>query len=569
VSNNASVGKAFTKHIKPRSDLLFAGENLQHRSDNIARQWLTRVYYLAHSPFRITWALDSNVVSCSPGQAQRMLDAALATNLWGYNIAHASQNLLSSIMYPHNFNIIYTWDMVASDLFREWFLTAVSEGVASDDQKSLHIAELRLRAQLTAAGRDLYVGRVAPEYGAAFYDVMNRGNKTHAPTRRADRIRITPVLNGAVHLLHGTNASLCATFNQNLGVRQLLVKPKGREQKGRARQLIYTIVTDGPACAKLLGDDARYCLLRGPSGTPSSITLQDYILPSQLEDLHAYAHSRRCGEACEGVLLEETRDDSASRAGALSKAQAGEQRWPQEFHTPCADISGKRLQYFDRFEPRCPDGKVMQRFALTSIGCRSGTFRVSFVCVDVHTNRLLGAPLPDIFLKASECAPVRGEALHELQAHPFSCGPRYGLQGWRLSSEGCSRKRHMRFHYDCVHLGYEEVPREDTISDSSSCSDAIRAPVNALAMHAVACPLTHALATVRFTSKGCDLPSQHDSHDGGPASTEGGSAWHTTHWGQYLLGAYKYMHFSYLCVLLMDGQRRNNTAASNRTHSMR
>jgi hypothetical protein len=26
------------------------------------RQWLTRLYYMAHSPFHITWALDSNVV---------------------------------------------------------------------------------------------------------------------------------------------------------------------------------------------------------------------------------------------------------------------------------------------------------------------------------------------------------------------------------------------------------------------------------------------------------------------------------------------------------------------------
>lgn len=41
-------------------------------------------------------------------------------------------------MYPHNFNIIFMWNPITSDLLREWFLTAISEGIASDDQKSLH-----------------------------------------------------------------------------------------------------------------------------------------------------------------------------------------------------------------------------------------------------------------------------------------------------------------------------------------------------------------------------------------------------------------------------------------------
>lgn len=179
----------FDIHVQPRHDLLFAGENLQQRLDKIERQWLTRLYYLAHSPFKLTWALDSNVLSCSPGAAQRFLTAALNSNLWGYHMyapllllwkhlpprhgspdadlfqptrvrpfdaplrmrsadcstlcsAHASQNLLSHIMYPHNFNIVYMWGPVTSDLLREWFLTALNEGVASDDQKSLHSEQL-------------------------------------------------------------------------------------------------------------------------------------------------------------------------------------------------------------------------------------------------------------------------------------------------------------------------------------------------------------------------------------------------------------------------------------------
>lgn len=56
VSNNESVSGVFDVHINPRYDLLFAGENLQHRSDKINRQWLTRLWYLAHSPFLVTCA---------------------------------------------------------------------------------------------------------------------------------------------------------------------------------------------------------------------------------------------------------------------------------------------------------------------------------------------------------------------------------------------------------------------------------------------------------------------------------------------------------------------------------
>eukprot|EP00966_Prymnesium_polylepis_P273723 6323333-Prymnesium_polylepis.2 len=99
-------------------DLLFAGENVQKRMDKIPRQWLTRLYYLAHSPFYITWALDSNVISCTHGSAATFLERALTTALWDFDIAHASQNVLTQTMYPHNFNIVYRWSQPTSDLMR-------------------------------------------------------------------------------------------------------------------------------------------------------------------------------------------------------------------------------------------------------------------------------------------------------------------------------------------------------------------------------------------------------------------------------------------------------------------
>ena len=132
VTNNATVNpEIFSRHINPRSDLLFAGDlsnGGQNRTDGWPRQWLTRLYYMAHSPFEITWALDSNVGTCTPGAAQAFLDAALQTKLWGYDVAQASQSVL--VMYPHNWNIVFRWSPVVSSLMRDWFLLQLRRGVA-------------------------------------------------------------------------------------------------------------------------------------------------------------------------------------------------------------------------------------------------------------------------------------------------------------------------------------------------------------------------------------------------------------------------------------------------------
>ena len=171
VSNNATVDRrVFSHHLRPRLDLLFAGDEVnggQNRGDHLPRQWLTRLLFLAHSPFEITWALDSNVETCTRDAAHAFLSGALATRLWGFDIAHASQHVACSVMYPHNFNIVYRWSPLTASLLRDWLLLQVRDGVASDDQKTLHLAELRH----IAAGTGLRVGRVTTPFAAAFYSV--------------------------------------------------------------------------------------------------------------------------------------------------------------------------------------------------------------------------------------------------------------------------------------------------------------------------------------------------------------------------------------------------------------
>ena len=93
VTNNASVDRALFSHVlRPREDLLFRGSPCPYEKDPAKaakcvgrpRQWATRLYYMALSPFALTWALDSNAVSCTPGAAGRFLAAAHASPpLWG------------------------------------------------------------------------------------------------------------------------------------------------------------------------------------------------------------------------------------------------------------------------------------------------------------------------------------------------------------------------------------------------------------------------------------------------------------------------------------------------------
>ena len=59
-------------------------------------------------------------------------DAALATDLWGFHIAHGSQNIASETMYPHNWNLAFRSDAMVVGLMREWFSLQVQQGVQGE-----------------------------------------------------------------------------------------------------------------------------------------------------------------------------------------------------------------------------------------------------------------------------------------------------------------------------------------------------------------------------------------------------------------------------------------------------
>ena len=244
VSNNETVdSRLFNVHMRPRSDLLFVGDltnSGQFRSDGIARQWLTRLYYLALTPFEVTWALDSNTICCTPNSADSFMRAALATKLWGYDMVQASQR--DGRLYPHNWNFMYRWTPSTSSLLREWLLLQLRRGVTADDQKTLLVAQMLLRA----ASIPIRIGQLATPLAAAFYNVPPRrsllryrglnasGDATgeltpnatdgarqgaddvirfHELEFRADGARITRVIRGPVHMLHTKDPTMCSKVN--------------------------------------------------------------------------------------------------------------------------------------------------------------------------------------------------------------------------------------------------------------------------------------------------------------------------------------------------------------------
>ena len=302
VTNNESVdARLFTVRVAVRPDLLFAGDTSnggQNRGDKTPRQWLTRLYYLAHSPFEITWALDSNAVSCTPGAAQAFLDAALATKLWGFDIAHASQ-AKGQMIYPHNWNIVYRWSAATRSLLRDWLLLQLRRGVTHDDQATLHLAEIR-----HIAAKRVRVAQLGAAFAAAFVTAYDKDG---------DLARLTRRIVGRAHVFHHIDHSMCARVNERAESeaeeevpRQLLARrPK---QKAPTE---YHAVHSASECEDALNsgraaaEKRRPCMLHRVEPTAPHGALVLGVTPvfaPSLEKLQEYAASKRCGEDCTAVV---------------------------------------------------------------------------------------------------------------------------------------------------------------------------------------------------------------------------------------------------------------------------
>lgn len=272
VTNNASVDFGiFDARIAPRDDLIFAGEG-DEGAEDLPTQTLTRIYYLAHSPYELTWALDSNAVSCVPFAAQAFLSSALVNRLWGFRIAHPSQDLLSDITIPGgSLNMVYLWTEETSALLRDWLLLQLRQGVASDDRHTLYMAELRLKERTQGKFR---IGKLAPELSASFFPIEPEGEPANGTTRPAEA-RITSVLRGAVSVIHSTQPITCDVINSNASLeRQLLARQLASSNSLGGSVLEYASLTTYTDCAATLATDAKYCLLSKPRPALDSATVE-------------------------------------------------------------------------------------------------------------------------------------------------------------------------------------------------------------------------------------------------------------------------------------------------------
>jgi hypothetical protein len=232
-----------------------------------------------------------------------------------------------------------------------------------------------------AAGSDLRVGRITVPFAAAFYPVPPPDPATAAkaglgqpvPASASSYRRITPVLRGRVHVIHGTNLSHCRLFNGGRSARQLVqwragvqtrrgivhpakaaivpdaaAAPLGansaslgnRSAYGIPRQwdvsiMAYRDVRTAAQCEALLGGERRYCLLGadgsadgGPAGGgDSGCTLPEvydgypFVVPARMESLAGYIKSSRCAGGRGASAARERMwraSDSARACGALA-----------------------------------------------------------------------------------------------------------------------------------------------------------------------------------------------------------------------------------------------------------
>ncbi|KAL3933845.1 MAG: hypothetical protein SGPRY_000108 [Prymnesium sp.] len=502
VTNNLTVNfSIFNLHIQPRADLMFAGEG--RRADKIPRQWLTRLYYMAHSPFYITWALDSNVISCSNGAAQAFLDAALQTNLWGFDIASGSQNLKSSTLYPHNWNLAYRWGPRTANLMRDWLTLQIRQGVASDDQSTLHMALMRFLKQ---SGVQLKVGVVTPSFGLAWQTIVQTERR---------HVRMTPPVAGAAHVLHSTNLSHCAVVNEHAHRwrRIVGVRVEGRE---RPRRFMLQPVVSEPECLRLLsgvGEANVYCKL--PADEPSTSTFEwppVGVVAASVEQLDEFTASKRCSLQLCGIT-NHPRSSSLPLGHEMEGSESGHR-------TNCQPAEEKAAHYLNRHRVSCPAGSVLASFGLTRSGCFiSERRRYTYSCIPTRavvpaTRNESGSEHSSerIVTMNSTCAHLRGRSIDALEPLKVRCPAGALLQSFEMAKE-CQEDGHMQYRYTCVWL---ERSLSATTEHHTLCSSTQDHNASAMEWHRLACNAGSALSGFDFSRHGCGVDGMTGRSDGKP-----------------------------------------------------
>ena len=546
VANNASVNRdVFDAHIVPRPDLLFAGEAEGGDKEPRLSQHLTRIYYIAHSPYELTWVLSSSARSCSPDFANRFLQDALDYRLWGFHVAHHSSSPPSASMEPLTSDLLFLWREETSSLLRDWFMLQLRHGVAAEDVSTLRLAERRL---MTRMRNKLMVGMVAPELGARFYEKPPLCRPGLYCTKAKANVRTTPALSGPVHVLHDADQISCAVANsQSESARQILFVGASK---------FLTVVTSYEDCMQTLGASVGsiYCMLarkpyssptsgEGTNGThlsanrsmgshvlaslaPASTPVStSYLKRASFDNYEAFIHSDQCGTLC----TKSSHSNPSERAAKLH---------PMDLHRTsfCRAFKGARLGEVTRDAIKCPSGTLMRSLQLAAFGCTTaGKMRFEYICARYSTT-----PRGEHWQstrKVARCNDGNGrlptiDKFSEFGS--FECPPGYALTSLDWAPPLCNAEHGLHYNYQCASIsGYSSTPPSAVVSHSVTnhslqhkplfklnlpprepydsetlCTPLVGKMYDALEAHPVICGPHHVLLSFRLTNEGCAEASE-------------------------------------------------------------
>jgi hypothetical protein len=178
------VPSIFDQIIKVPDPMLF--RSLSTRPDGIYRQWFTRAYYLAHSPFQITWYVDSHVSFLTTTLEQAMEDFEKKTDV-DIAVANSQPNGFTC----HNFAILYRWNDRVQKLFADWLFRQLQVGMTIDDQHTM--------CDAMACGGEQYglkYGAISSQWALAWLSLNSGKDKEWWP------IRTTRILSSAPQICH-------------------------------------------------------------------------------------------------------------------------------------------------------------------------------------------------------------------------------------------------------------------------------------------------------------------------------------------------------------------------------
>lgn len=188
-AKRADVPAIFEHLVPVHEAMLFAGQST--RGDGVFRQWFSRIYYLAHSPFEITWYVDSHAVFATT--ALQAAFEAFANSTFDIAVPSSRPHLFRC----HNFALLFRWNWRVKNLFADWIMEQLRAGISADDQAPL------CRSLFIGTRYGLNFTAISPQWAFAWLstDVDAWADRT------------TRVLRGKAHICHSPEANLCTAAN--------------------------------------------------------------------------------------------------------------------------------------------------------------------------------------------------------------------------------------------------------------------------------------------------------------------------------------------------------------------